>query len=81
MTVLEAMAQSAASLPVTPYFGPKMFQNHMPFSLRDPENESYQFGTHKYYISLSLFSPIHIFCCICSSFFVIRSHANKVMLW
>lgn len=43
--VLEAMAQSAASLPVTPYFGPMMFQNNMPFSLRDPENESFQFGT------------------------------------
>jgi hypothetical protein len=44
--VLEAMAQSAASLPVTPYFGPMMFQGgDMPFAMRDSGDESFQLGT------------------------------------
>ena len=45
--VLEAMAQSATSLPMTPYFGPMMFQeSSIPFAVRDPADESFQFGTH-----------------------------------
>ena len=45
--VLEAMAQRAPSLPVTPYFVPTMFQgNSMPFTLGDPADKNFQSGMH-----------------------------------
>jgi len=45
--VLEAMTQTATSLPVTPYFGPTMFQgSSMSFTLGDPADRNVQLGTH-----------------------------------
>lgn len=45
--VLEAITRSA-SLPVSPYLGPTGFPNWIstPYAMRDPGDESFQFGTH-----------------------------------